>query len=343
MVAAGAALPLWPARLGAADPKFIRHPRGGIVPADLAADIAAQRDSARMVLSFLSKIEGALPKPVFSKDQPSADYRDLKIVTEVQSQGQCGSCWAFAAIAAFESAYCLINKVELDLSEQMALDCAAWRNSCTGGWPADVFRLFASRAAGAGAVNDKDYTRYDVDFPLKGRCTPKSSIRYVADTWGYVDDQNVLSNGAPVGMPSREAIKQALCDYGPLAVAVKADDYWNRYCKTDDNGVPNPDWPMYPDEVFIGVPSQTDGWIDTDHIVMIIGWDDRASSHGAWLIKNSWGKKWGNQGFMKLAYDTCNIGFAAMWIKAQPAHVKYDADILHQLGNLNLGGPADKK
>ena len=53
------------------------------------------------------------------------------------------------------------------------------------------------------------------------------------------------------------------------------------------------------------------------HEVIIIGWDDKLAS-GVWLIKNSWGVYWGDDGFMKLPYGCNNVGFAASWVTASP-------------------------
>ena len=42
-----------------------------------------------------------------------------------------------------------------------------------------------------------------------------------------------------------------------------------------------------------------------------MGWDD---AKGAWLLKNSWGPRWGVDGFMWIKYGTCNVGLGACWV-----------------------------
>jgi hypothetical protein len=49
-----------------------------------------------------------------------------------------------------------------------------------------------------------------------------------------------------------------------------------------------------------------------------VGWDDSLGDHGVWIIKNSWGTNWGDEGYIKLPYGTNNIGFAASWVLAKP-------------------------
>ena len=48
---------------------------------------------------------------------------------------------------------------------------------------------------------------------------------------------------------------------------------------------------------------------------MLVGWDDNKQ---AWLIKNSWGKDWGEDGFGWVKYDSNNIGLFAAWIQPSP-------------------------
>lgn len=56
-------------------------------------------------------------------------------VTSVKDQGDCGSCWAFAAIATAES-FLLVKEeanISIDLSEQFLLECTR-RSDCDGGY-----------------------------------------------------------------------------------------------------------------------------------------------------------------------------------------------------------------
>ena len=68
----------------------------------------------------------------------SFDWRDNSktVMTQVKDQGSCGSCWAFAANAAHESAWALKTGQLLDLSEQELVDCSTryGNGGCGGGW-----------------------------------------------------------------------------------------------------------------------------------------------------------------------------------------------------------------
>jgi cathepsin L len=56
-----------------------------------------------------------------------------------------------------------------------------------------------------------------------------------------------------------------------------------------------------------------------NHAIALIGWDDEK---GAWLVKNSWGKQMGEDGYFYIKYNANNIGFGAQWIDAQNESLK---------------------
>jgi C1A family cysteine protease len=100
---------------------------------------------------FVNALTAANPQILSA--QPSIptqfDWRSKNRVTPAKDQGySCGSCWAFAAIGAYESAYLIANnkdamqadKLTINVSEQEALDCTFTENNCVlGGWHEVVF------------------------------------------------------------------------------------------------------------------------------------------------------------------------------------------------------------
>merc|ERR1712121_92700 len=75
------------------------------------------------------KTEGSAPD--------SMDWRDHGLVTPVKNQGQCGSCWAFAAVATMEGAWKAAGNSLTSLSDQELVDCVTADYGCNGGLPSD--------------------------------------------------------------------------------------------------------------------------------------------------------------------------------------------------------------
>jgi cathepsin L len=212
------------------------------------------------------------------------DWRKLGKVTPVRDQDGCGSCWAFGAMGAYEGSYLIRNSSAVDTSEQHVLNCSG-AGSCGGGWHAGVFDWMIKNGTSSEATDP--YTAND--HP----CKPGVATPFRAVAWGYVK-----SDG---GIPSVADMKAALCQYGPLTVAVYATSLFQAYTG--------------------GVFNEMNTSHGINHDITLIGWDD--SKH-AWLIKNSWGPYWGEtggygteRGYMWIDYNSNNIGYGAAWVQAQ--------------------------
>ena len=204
-------------------------------------------------------------------------WRNSNKVTPVRNQDGCGSCWAFSAMGAYEGAYAIRNNSLIDSSEQDVLSCSG-AGSCNGGWWAKVYDWMISN--GTATEGTYPYTATD------SSCLTSVSNIYRAVAWGYV-----IPSG---GIPTVEQLKQALCEHGPLTVAVYVSPLFQAYIN--------------------GVFNEHDTTHGINHGVTLVGWDDQKK---AWLIKNSWGAGWGDAGYMWIAYDSNNIGLGAAWVTAR--------------------------
>jgi C1A family cysteine protease len=223
--------------------------------------------------------------PVSKSGDPSAaafNWRDINLVTPVKFQSTCGSCWAFASMAVYESVYLISTGKTLDLSEQYVVDCLKTSDgrdpgSCSGGSYAVVFYALTQK----GAVEEKD-------MPYKGRDYPCS---YVKNTRYLVTEYNQISGN---GIPAVEEIKKALSQYGPIAASVKVTPAFQAYI----GGI-------------FDEHAAVKNNMDTNHAIVIVGWDDGKK---AYLIKNSWSERWGENGYMWIEYGCNNIGRGACYI-----------------------------
>ena len=258
---------------------------GTVVPEDWRRTAEAHNEQAYRLLDIdrrtmeiaIDKYDIKIPdQGGCSTNLNSFDWRDEGKVTPVKNQGGCGSCWAFAAMGAYEGSYAIINGQQVDTSEKDVLDCSG-AGSCAGGWYDPVFNYMLSD--GITDESEYGYSPNDDSCPLGLDAT----FRTVA--WGWVSAKHDI---APVA-----DIKEQLCDSGPLATAVRVTNAFRAYT----SGVFN---------------ESSDGWVN--HAVTIVGWDD---SKNAWLIKNSWGTNWGDNGYMWIDYGANKIGYATAWVRAK--------------------------
>lgn len=242
----------------------------GLKPPDNWLELAKQQNSMAQELKE--------PKPLSLGNCVASaakfNWADNNGVTGVRDQGNCGSCWAFATHGAFEGSYAILNKTLIDSSEQDTLDCSG-AGSCGGGWWAYQYLI------DTGSAQETDY-KY---VAVKGTCKSSVSRPHKAVAWGYVDSTKEI--------PTVDALKKALCEYGPLGVAVAVTPAFQAY----KSGVFN-----------------ENSTANVNHGVTLVGWDD---SKKAWRIKNSWGTGWGESGYMWIAYGSNKIGYGASWVQAK--------------------------
>lgn len=90
---------------------------------------------------------------------PTLDWRSLNAVTRVKDQGYCGSCWAFSAIGALESAYAIKHNQIIEFSEQQLVDCSYDNYGCYGGWMEYAFDYISQN--GIATESEYPYTAND--------------------------------------------------------------------------------------------------------------------------------------------------------------------------------------
>jgi C1A family cysteine protease len=217
----------------------------------------------------------AVPRP------PSWDSRSRGWVGAVKDQENCGSCWDFSGTGIVEIAY---NKAGIGggatkfiLSEEYSL-CCYKSGKCNG----DDNTTVLDWAKSTGLPLTKDYGPYVVP---PGDCAYMPSLPlYRVDDWGFA------GTGAGGGVTPTPDIKSAIMAYGAVGCAVAADDTFQNHPAGT---------------VFKGSGSKT-----IDHDVILVGWNDATSS---WILRNSWGAAWCEEGYMRIAYDANLIGTEAVW------------------------------
>ncbi|CAF1052385.1 unnamed protein product [Brachionus calyciflorus] len=203
----------------------------------------------------------------------------------IKDQANCGACWAFAAIGVIESLYAIKYSTLKRFSEQQLVDCTLNNRrylsyGCRGGWPDNAFEYVRQN----GIVEEAYY-------PYRRRanwCYQRSDLRKVR-----------INRYFPLPIGNEEALKYAVATNGPVAVAVDASSwgfihyssgiYRDNYCSSRR----------------------------LTHAVIVMGYGTE-NGQDYWLIKNSWGARWGQNGYMKMARNRRNMcGITSMASYAQ--------------------------
>ena len=164
----------------------------------------------------------------------SWDWRDQGVVTNVQNQGSCGSCWAFGTIGSYESCVAVAGGGLDDLSEEWLLDCNTLGYGCNGGW--------------WGYPDMYDGVPLESCYPYVGSestCNTSCPKYHPMADWYYVGNSS--------SVPSTTDLKNAMYEQGPLSVAVCVDSYFQAYTG--------------------GIFTHTSSG-QPNHAVILVGWDD---------------------------------------------------------------------
>lgn len=278
-------------------------------------------------LAPLQNLDAFTPEPEVDSNIGIASYalypgtynaNEERFVTDVKNQRNTSLCWAFSLASNLETSLLTRGQKYYDLSEeQLAYFWANRVNDPLGNTPNDKITRTQSDYHGTGNGRVASFflstwsgmtTEEKVPFQSSAVTWP-DSLAY--DTSAYMED-------AIFSQYTVERTKQLLMEYNSVSAMIyMLDNYY------------------YPDTASYSCPQS--GLVN--HAVTIVGWDDTYSKEnfpstsgvnndGAWIVKNSYGKNWGKNGYFYLSYEdksiTNLVSNTAVTTPAYPNNYFYD-------------------
>jgi KDEL-tailed cysteine endopeptidase len=232
--------------------------------------------------SFIRKFGGFLHgiPPNSSFIPSSVDHVKAGHVTNVKDQGNCGSCWAFSAVGAIESAYAIKYHKLQTFSEQEVVSCDVNGSDvgCNGGWMDDAFSFIKDNE---GVTTSDAYPYTSGNGGRTGNCISPEEGKYknIPET--------IPSTYTDVIPNSVEALQSAVA-IQPVSIAIQANQLAFQH---------------YSSGILSGRCGQS-----LDHGVLLVGYGtDSKLGKDYWKIKNSWSSTWGEDGYIRIERNDENI------------------------------------
>ncbi|XP_059788028.1 cathepsin W [Balaenoptera ricei] len=268
----------------------------GVTPfSDLTEEEFGQLYGHQRVAGEAPSVSQKVGSEEWGQSVPSTcDWRKKAgIISSIRNQQNCNCCWAMAAAGNIEALWAIRYHQSLEVSVQELLDCDRCGNGCKGGFVWDAFITVLNNS---GLASDKDY-------PFKGNSKTHRCLAKKHKKVAWIQDFIMLQ-------PCEQSIARYLATQGPITVTINMKLLQ-----------------QYQKGVIKATPTTCDPQL-VDHSVLLVGFGKSKSVEGRqaeaissrshphprysipyWILKNSWGANWGEEGYFRLhrGSNTCGI------------------------------------
>jgi len=226
------------------------------------------------------------------------DWR--KYLRSAGSQGNCGSCYAYSTTRMTEARLLIKYNHKQNLSVQHNLDCAFYNQGCSGGYPFLVMK-FASQFE----MIPEECKPY---IEMNGKCNDscnkeKLDFIYKLNNYKYV--------GGSYGQCNENYMMEELYNNGPLVVSFEPDYNFMLYKTGIYHSISEDSWKK--------TGAEKPEWQKVDHSVLLVGWGvDSQTKEKYWLVQNTWGPFWGEQGYFRIKRGSDELGIESICESADP-------------------------
>lgn len=221
----------------------------------------------------------------------------------VRNQRSCGSCYALASVYAMESRVRIAtkNRRKPELSPQHVLACSRTNQGCEGGYPFLVGKFGEE----FGLVEESELSYEANDF-VKCESLSANAKRYYLKGYQYI--------GGYYGGCSERSMMDEIHRNGPVMVAFQAPSnlFYYRNGVFTCSSSPKSE----PQRADIPNIEAVRPWEQTNHAVVAVGWGVAEDGMKYWVLKNTWGPHWGENGYFRIRRGENDCGIESMAVSA---------------------------
>mmetsp|Transcript_10680 Transcript_10680/g.25406 ORF Transcript_10680/g.25406 Transcript_10680/m.25406 type:complete len:520 (-) Transcript_10680:53-1612(-) len=265
-----------------------------------------------------------------------APFDTVDPLTDQDSQGACGSCYAFAATTALAMRFRIAiwkkhgKFVPVDLSWRAATRCSPMTEGCKGGFAFPIFRFAHEQGVPASSgkcegiappLSSKPYP--DTTAKCDWNCYKGEDVFYAKD-YGYV--------GGFTHVATEQEMMKEIFTNGPIVVALATGNVVD--FKTGNDGeVMTRFRGAVPKEKFSthDANATVHAWRYTTHSILATGFGEDEDGTKYWVVRNSWGKKWGDGSYGKMLRGTTLAAMESRGTWVEPDLDRLPASVLQVL------------